>query len=147
MLIGTSTYRHSRYSRQRCSKVCCGSDSPARDVSTFYGIKKHVLTCHVDPWTARKSPFPPVLKQDVRAAGKVCIENEMLSERDDERRQGLFTALCSCLPYNATTLRVSRPYSERIRPRADWRRNCFIDCVNRIIGTSCSIAKIPVLNA
>lgn len=119
-LIVLSIYHRSRCSRQRSSRVYYDSDWPARDVRTCMSSSAHVLTRMTDPWTARKSPFPPVLKADVRAAGKVCFENEMLSERDDERRQGLFTALCSCLPYNATTLRVSLLHHVRLSVELTW---------------------------
>lgn len=97
-----------------------------------------------DPWTARKSPFPVALKAEVRAAGRVCFENEMLSERDEERRQGLFMAICSCLPYNATTLKVS-PSQVNVRwSVADMSRNSFIDCVSKITGTFYNIARTQV---
>ena len=142
-----STYRLSPCSRRRFSRVFYDSGRPARGVGRLFQSREQVLTKNADPWTARKSPFPPVLKADVRAAGRVCFENEMLSERDDERRQGLFTALCSCLPYNATTLRVSLLHGSWLCMMLTLDRNSSIDYVSRIIGTFFSIVKIPVSSA
>lgn len=111
-----------------------------------------IMSSRPDQWAGKKSngkaSFPPQLKPPLLETAKVIFQHELLSEREEDLRNGIFTSLPACLPFNTTTLRVcSLSTSTSSLAFADEIRNSSTEPAKKHTGTFSKSAKTLGWNA